>query len=156
MPKLLVFSAHDQAGVKGQAKEYESYFSSLEISPDHWHTYLNDLAFTLSFRRSSLTWKSFCVVQSPGDLLKLEKTISIPVKSLADPRFGFIFNGQGAQWARMDLELIKFPAFQQNQLDSEEELLNAGRPWRLTEELSRDKDSCINTPDFFQPICTAL
>ena len=154
--KLLIFSSQDQAGLKRQASEYAAHFSNLQIRPDQWQTYVNDLAFTLSFKRSSLPWKSFSVVQSFQDLPDLERTLSSAFKSITDPHLGFIFSGQGAQWVGMGRELMKFPAFERSIFKSEEHLLDLGCSWRLCKEISRDKDSSINRPDFSQPICTAL
>ncbi|KAH8645577.1 hypothetical protein BGZ60DRAFT_535878 [Tricladium varicosporioides] len=156
--KLLLFSSHDEAGIKRQVDAYVSYFATLEISPDQWHTYTNNLAFTLSSRRSSLPWKSFAMASTPKDLVNLDKTISIPTKSAQDPNLAFIFTGQGAQWLGMGRELMIFPTFQQSISKSESLLLEMGCLWSLSREIrmSGEKGSSINSPDLSQPMCTAV
>jgi len=69
----------------------------------------------------------------------------------------FIFTGQGAQWATMGKELIDHRAFKQSLEISQMTLDVLGCKWRILDELCKNKDtSNIHSPDFSQPICTAL
>lgn len=155
-PIILEFSADDEMGIRRQTKEYVSYFSKLTVPLRYAQHYINDLAFTLSFRRSFLPWRSFAVVRSTDDLSKLDKAVSVPKKALSDPGLGFIFTGQGAQWAGMGRDLMEFPTFKRFLHESEQFLLGLGCPWYLCEEMMKQEMSNINQPQLAQPICTAI
>ena len=73
-------------------------------------------------------------------------------------RIGFIFTGQGSQWARMGEELNQYPVFQQSVEKSDLYLrFTLGCTWSAAEEISRgDAESRINSPEFSQPLCTIL
>ena len=156
-PKVLMFSAHDRNGIHRQISGYMSYIRSLKITPQKESAFLDDLAHTLNCRRSSLAWKSFAVVESLENLRALDKIISPPQQSKSQPTLGFIFTGQGAQWAGMGHELMRFPTFASSLQDAEEYLMTLGCPWRLSEEVFREKKhSRINSPEISQPVCTVI
>ena len=156
-PKILLFSAHDENGIIRQVMEHASYFAKLMTVPDHSQTYLDSLVYTLNCRRTSLTWKSFAVVHTLGDLRKLDKLVSPPHRAFAKPSLGFIFTGQGAQWAGMGHDLIVFPSFEKSLRAAEQYLTAIGCPWQLREELFKQgKHSSMDRPDYSQPLCTAI
>ena len=156
-PKLLVFSGYDEKGLKRQIPEYSSYFSNLDISAGRFDGYLLDLAYTLDSRRSKFSWNCFAVVHTQDDLRRIDEIVSSPQKILPTPALGFVFTGQGAQWAGMGQELGIFPSFRESLEKAEEYLKEFGCPWRLRDELSRKTEcSNINRPDLSQPLCTAI
>ncbi|MCJ1283110.1 hypothetical protein MMC26_002437 [Xylographa opegraphella] len=156
-PKLLMFSTHDENGIKRQANELASYYQRVTISPERFPAYLNNLAHTLSNRRSSFPWTSFTIARSLEDLQKLSTLVSSAQKSILHPSIAFIFTGQGAQWAEMGYELMTYQVFAQSLHEAEEHLHDLGSLWRLREEIAK-KEGCsnINEPDLSQPVTTAV
>jgi len=129
-PKLLVWSAGDREGINRVVKSYETYFSeALEmINTKHC---LDNLAYTLATRRSSLFWKSFSVLNSSSDLRLVSEDIVAASKSLKDPTLGFVFTGQGSQWPQMGQELLRYPVFRKSMDDAEIYLKSLGCEWSL-------------------------
>lgn len=155
--QLLMFSANDENGIKRQISAFVSHLSESAIPSGKFEDYLHDLAYTLDKRRTSLPWKSFSTAALLDDLKALNTTISDPVKSILGPTLGFVFTGQGAQWAGMGQELLVYDVFARSLADAEQYLAELGSPWLLREELFKSaKLSNINCPDFSQPLCTAV
>ena len=113
-PKLLIFSAADEDGIKRMTNKYVDYWSRLHLGGINLeYTYLANLAFTLASRRSILAWRSFSVAQSFSDLSEIETSNAKPIRPTRLPRLSFIFTGQGSQWAGMGKELLSdYPSFQ--------------------------------------------
>ena len=156
-PKLLVLSAADENGINRIGQVYSRHFSTSQPTFSSDETVMHDLAYTLDSRRTSLPWKSFATIDSPDQLPGLENILSKPVKADKIPSLGFIFTGQGAQWAQMGVELRRYPLFRQSLDKCEAVLYNAGCDWSLHDELDKDKSlSKINRPDYSQPLCTAV
>jgi hypothetical protein len=157
LPKLLLWSSADQEGINRLLQTYTSYFSNLPTKDEDEETYLERLAHTLQHHRSSLLWKSHTVVKSLADLHDLEKLTAPAVKQLSDPSIAFVFTGQGAQWARMGVELLAFPTFKASLEEAEAYMRGLGSEWALIEELEKSEpESRINRAALSQPLCTAL
>lgn len=156
-PKLLVWSARDENGLRRLAADYQDYFGSLEIRPSQASQFLDDLAYTLTSRRTSFTWKTFLIAGLVSDLTRMEDCLSIPQKVTSEPSLGFVFTGQGAQWAGMGRELLRHGVFERSLREAEAYMAELGCQWRLCEELLKnDPQSKINRPEYSQPICTAV
>ena len=87
------------------------------------------------------------------------KSLDVPsFRPSSEPRIGFVFTGQGAQWARMGAELNQYPIFRQSVEASDEYLRNDLKcRWSAMEEMLREEaQSNINLPAYSQPICTIL
>jgi acyl transferase domain-containing protein len=74
---------------------------------------LDSLAYTLSRRRTFMEWRAFALVSSSDSLDSLENLISKPLRAVAEQNIGYIFTGQGAQYAGMGMELCCYPVFEQ-------------------------------------------
>jgi acyl transferase domain-containing protein/NADPH:quinone reductase-like Zn-dependent oxidoreductase len=153
---LFVLSAADEDGISRQAAALEKY---LEQHNDKTGDHLQNLAFTLSIKRSKLPWKAYAVGSTIEELQK--SFVSLPVKptrSVRSPRTYFVFTGQGAQWATMAVDLIdRYEVFREAICFANEYLRSLGSSWSLLEELrATGSKSEINDPALAQPICTAV
>ncbi|KAF3919106.1 hypothetical protein ABW21_db0206002 [Orbilia brochopaga] len=146
-PYLLTFSAADRGGIQRLGSTYGAYFAGSD-SKDDPEVY-NRLAFTLNNKRSSLPWKSYAVVKSPESLVNIANELSVPIRPPGrESKLAFVFTGQGAQWARMGIELMYYPVFAQSVQRSSDYLRAIGCPWDLQEEMERDAStSQMNNPD---------
>ncbi|KAJ5113761.1 reducing type I polyketide synthase [Penicillium angulare] len=156
-PALLVWSAADEAGIKRLNKAYNAHFHSLDLTTEQKARYLSDLAYTLSDRRSILPWRSFATVNSLSNITHGELSFHKALRSSRKLGMGFVFTGQGAQFAGMGRELLMYPVFRNTLHRAQLYLCELGCQWSLIEELLLDKTaSKINRPDMSQPLCTAL
>ncbi|KAL4940592.1 hypothetical protein BDV06DRAFT_223966 [Aspergillus oleicola] len=160
-PRLFVISSHDQEGLTRQREVLAKFVEtrSATISGPKQDVYLDRLAYTLSERRSALSWKSYVIASNLEELgQELKSSAPSSGRSQDAPRLGFIFTGQGAQWARMGTELRQYDVFQSS-LEAAETFFKQDLkcPWSVTKEMERaDKESQINLPEFSQALCTVL
>ncbi|KAK2018650.1 KR domain-containing protein [Colletotrichum eremochloae] len=158
---LLTFAAADEAGPQRQAVALQRYFESyppqLGNQPDN--EFLVDVAHTLS-NRSAMTWRSFAVATSEAQVRKGLVGILSPAHHALPsktPNLAFIFTGQGAQYARMGVGLMRYDVFRQSLHECDEFLRSLGCGWSVMEELSAlPEPSKINEANLSQPLCTAL
>ncbi|KAK1983490.1 hypothetical protein LZ30DRAFT_588193 [Colletotrichum cereale] len=156
---ILVLTGADEEAPKRQAEALQEYLSS-HANHNYQHRkggYFSDLLHTLFARRTHHPWRSYAVCSSvQGIATELCNTLSETVRATA-PSVKFVFTGQGAQWARMGLELCQYPVFRKSLEHCEAHLRSLGCTWSLLEELGRPEESSkIHEPALSQPICTAL
>ncbi|KAI4710994.1 Type I Iterative PKS [Alternaria sp. Ai002NY15] len=154
--RLFVLSSNDQEGVKRNAERLQDY---LALKTSTVPSFLNDLAFTLSSKRTALPWKSYSVASSVSGLREKLTSLAPVVRSStsAIPRIAFVFTGQGAQWHAMGRGLSSYKAFAESMQKSEAMLKSFGCPWSLGEELSRSEaESKLRETEYSQPACTAI
>lgn len=94
--RLVVFSGSSEASLKAFAKSLVHY---LKHRPEA--LYMNifgSLVLTLQ-RRTLLPWRFAISANSQAETFKaLDEKDVVPLRSTREPRIGFIFTGQGAQW----------------------------------------------------------
>lgn len=135
-PKLLVLSARDENTVLRMASNLREHLEG------HRNIAFNNLAFTLGQRRSRFPWS---LAMSSPSLECLVASLSDqdlkPVQALGrQPRLGFAFNGQGAQWFAMGRELMEvYPAYLNTLTRCEEAIRSFGGTWSLIGKLLRKK-----------------
>ncbi|KAI5865997.1 hypothetical protein GGS23DRAFT_603436 [Durotheca rogersii] len=150
--ELLVWSAKSESALKRMFKQHSQYFEAhVSGSRDR----LRQLGYTLSARRSAMTWRSFAVVDNTE---KTESTARLSpsacIRSSQDTGLAFVFTGQGAQYPKMGLLLLHYPVFRSTMLKASEIFHDLGATWSLLDEIEDGKG--INDPDLSQPLCTAL
>ncbi|KAI5862010.1 reducing type I polyketide synthase [Durotheca rogersii] len=151
-PKLIVMSANDEISLKASIKSLSSHLINPGVSVN-----LQDLAYTLSERRSQLYHRSYSIhtnTQISGDSFEFGK------RAGQDSKIGFIFTGQGAQWPTMGKQLLEaFPIAKAvvDELDKVLQSLPEPPKWSLFKELTEDRDAAhLREPEFSQPLVTAL
>ncbi|KAB8238375.1 uncharacterized protein BDW43DRAFT_306237 [Aspergillus alliaceus] len=154
---LLPISAHSEKVGKKAAAALHDY---LLAHPD---VDLANLAYTLSQHRAMHEKRSFVSVMDASEAASLLAETEKPLAwTTAKPtkRLGFVFTGQGAQWAQMGASLLDAsPAFRDAIAEYDRIIQSLpDRPdWSVAEELRKTKEeSQINKPQFSQPICTAV
>ena len=152
-PFLLPFSAHDKPTLKRNIEAHGA------VTRDY---NLLDLSYTLANRRTHFPSRGI-VVASHANIENAFKN-NLQQFVFADkkktPTLGFVFTGQGAQWARMGAELlVYYPSFLSSirHLDMALEDLEDSPDWTLEDALVEDpKASRVNEAEFSQPLCTAI
>ncbi|KAL6154334.1 Type I Iterative PKS [Exserohilum turcicum] len=155
--QLFVISSYDQGGVARVAQTLVSHLDTIQATapPD----YVADLAYTLGVKRSKLNWKYYCAASSLSQLRNQLASLqgNAAVRSNKTPSLGFIFTGQGAQWARMGIELLERPVFKTSMDECDMYLASLGCSWRAIDELGHmSGKSRIDEPEVSQTLCTIL
>lgn len=156
-PQLLVWSSHEQSGISRMATSLQSYLREQHISPIHEPMLLKRLAYTLSSRRSKLSWSSFVVASDVGEVLKALDIANKPMRPAQNLLALFVFTGQGAQWFGMGRELRAYRTYNNSLIEATAHLKSLGCEWDLLEELeASESESRVNEPQISQPACTAV
>lgn len=154
---ILPLSAADEDGLARVAGTLSEYLKT-DIGRTHD---LKDVLHTLSHNRTHHPWRTFGVVNQSSVLgLVVGETLAPAVRAgHIAPLLHFLFTGQGAQWARMGLELLHFEPFR-HALETADTYLRQelGCEWSLMRqlELTADTGSKIGQPALAQPLTTAL
>lgn len=127
-PRLLVWSASDEDGLRRWESGYREYFATLRT--EDVDKLVQDLAHTLSQKRSLLPLRSYTVVTSAKELASGVQ-LSQPVRATKSPKLAFVFTGQGAQWRDMGRELLEYPAYRESLEAAERYFYGLGCQWSL-------------------------
>ena len=155
-PFLFKVSAADDISLRQLSSKLAAYIE--RCSPS-----LQDLAYTLLSRRSTLRRSAFFVASTHDDTVKaLRDSTSniINTNSKHSTKIVFLFTGQGAQWPQMGISLIRSsPLFSAVMRECECHLSELpDRPcWSIIEELLKPQEaSNIHKAEYSQPLYTAL
>ena len=158
--RIFVISSQDQDDLKRQKKGLAIYLESRSSAPSG-EALLRDLSFTMSEKRSHTEWRTYEIASSIDGLISClqdEASHSPTVRRSLSPRVGFVFTGQGSQWAHMGVGLLKYAVFRESIEKADlylRDCLDSG--WSIVERLLRDEPkSNIDMSSYSQPICTAL
>lgn len=157
-PRLFVLSGHEPAAVDKLRQRYLEYINQAKYCDDV-DCKLDDLSYTLGCRRSRMDWSVFHVASDFEELGKklLENTTAVK-RAARSPRIGFIFTGQGAQWPRMGVGLMRYGVFQESVQAADRFLSgHCDCGWSVIDELEKAKnESRIASSELAQPICTII
>ena len=164
-PRLFVLSAQDKEGLKRVKEPLAEYLTDRSAKSrskiNQTNDFLSHLAYTLSDRRSCLQWKTYVVASSLDQLVETlndNESTALIAQSSRQPRLGFVFTGQGAQWPKMGMELMAYPVFRESVAAADRYLQEVcGCPWSAAEELEKGKSSSqLHLAEFSQALCTLL
>lgn len=155
-PRVFLQSANDEKSLIRMGQDLASYLQEQAVFNEE--ELLDNLAYTLSERRSRFAYTSAVVASNKHDLqTKLQSIRATSAASTTPPRIGFIFTGQGAQWWGMGRELLQYPVFRRTLQKCDTAVAKLGSEWSLMEELLKPQaTSRVNEAAFSQPLCTAL
>lgn len=93
-----------------------------------------DAVYTLGHRRSLLRYRIAIHGVSREDFRdQLSVLRPKPTRVSRPPKIGFVFTGQGAQWAKMGCQLIQsYPIFSDTLREAETHLSLLGADWSLS------------------------
>ncbi|KAI1346694.1 hypothetical protein F5Y01DRAFT_264504 [Xylaria sp. FL0043] len=151
---LLCFSAHDKptllrnvAAIGAVAQQY----------------FLTDLAYTLNLRRTKFAHRAYVIAREGREPEAFSTAPSQAGSASKKPvSIGFLFTGQGAQWAGMGkLALREFPVILDTiqHLDRILSKVQPKPPFSMAELLLQSDEEGtkrINDADVAQPLCTAI
>lgn len=155
--KLFVLSAHDSQALQKKITDLGIF---LEQRPEVFEKLLaGNVAYTLGERRSHLPCRIAIAAVSSDELGQSLATTKVPTfRARNEPTLGFVFTGQGAQWAAMGAELARdYPIFEAALDKADDTLRGLGADFSLKEEMMKPAEqSLINAAHICQPACTAL
>lgn len=99
-PSLLVFSAYSPDSLERQISAYRDFVETQDNN-----TVLKDLAYTLTSRRNHRPYRAYAIIDGTSGFQEASSAVNTAVDE-GPPRVGWIFTGQGAQWAEMGVKLI--------------------------------------------------
>jgi acyl transferase domain-containing protein len=151
-PHTLVLSANDAASLKGNIEKLCRHLANPRVAAS-----LEDLAFTLSERRTRHWHRAFVTTQTTE---LGEGDFAVGKNSGQPLRAAFVFTGQGAQWPQMGRDLVQHFPQTRGILEELDRVLQA-QPhppaWSLVAELTELRSpEHLRQPEFAQPLATAM
>lgn len=147
---LLLFSAHDKSALQRNFAAHSEVAKNYELL---------DLAYTLGNRRTAFSSRGYTVV-SPMTQRQTNLGELVVAENKKTPTIGFVFTGQGAQWARMGAELMTYyPSFLHSirMLDMALDELEDAPDWTIEDTLLLPDDiSPVSEAEYAQPLTTAI
>jgi acyl transferase domain-containing protein len=148
----LVVSANDSTSLSANIKALCDHLMNPKVKVD-----LADLAYTLSERRTHLFHRAFVSTRTTE---LHENQFMAAKKAAREPKVGFLFTGQGAQWPRMGKALVDAVPWVRSVLeDLDMTLQSLPNPpeWSLVSELLEARPAeHVRQPDMAQPLVAAL
>jgi zearalenone synthase (highly reducing iterative type I polyketide synthase) len=112
--RLFVISCHDQAGFKCLGNVLVEHLDTVGPAASG-AGYLANFSHPLAAAQSGLPWKVSCLAGSAAELREqLLTTLEENATRTSSSQklcIGFVITGQGAQWARMGVEMLDWSVF---------------------------------------------
>jgi acyl transferase domain-containing protein/NADPH:quinone reductase-like Zn-dependent oxidoreductase len=159
--KLLVLSARDEQACQTMASNLSNFLEQSTTTHEDPASLLASALYTLGQRRTRFPWVAAHPVSDSVESV-IETLRSLKFKpsrtSIAAPRIGMVFTGQGAQWFAMGRELAHaYPVYRESLQEADDYLKQFGAKWSLREELSQESEvSQVNKVALSTPICVAV
>lgn len=125
IPKMFTISAADKDTLSQMVDLYRKYVGGA-VDLD-----INGLLYTLNTRRSLFPWRSFATIDASRLIGSTQLSFSEPSRTVSKPKSAWVFTGQGAQWARMGIELLAYPVFRDSLLKADDYFRSLGSEWSL-------------------------
>lgn len=123
--RLLVWTAPDEKSLKRLVEGHQPYFQQhIAGGPSQ----LEKFAYTLSCRRSHMLWRTYALSDA-NDVGSEQLLTARPVRVSDSPALGFVFTGQGAQYAGMGLSLLQYPVFAEVLRQADDVFHGLGSSW---------------------------
>ncbi|OJJ99925.1 hypothetical protein ASPACDRAFT_43562 [Aspergillus aculeatus ATCC 16872] len=157
---LLPLSARSETSLRQMASNLADFAAARSGHPIQ----INDLAFTLSCRRSRMAARGF-LIESQASLNKGINVANLKLRESASEGaplpLAFVYTGQGAQWTGMGKELLSQNSVFRKTVDYLDSCLQALDPpdapaWTLEGLLRGDLICDTSAADVSQPLCTAV
>ncbi|MEO7360726.1 MAG: acyltransferase domain-containing protein, partial [Gemmatimonadaceae bacterium] len=152
LAQLLVVSAHSHDALQARVASTAAWLNSVTgaLTP------LRVVARTLALRRSQLSHRVGVVATSVTDATEALRTVAAETDSrpLVNRRIGFVFPGQGSQWAGMARDLLATEPVFAAAIDACATAMRAHVAWSLRDVLSADTLS--EDIDVIQPAIFAM
>lgn len=95
---------------------------------------LYNLSYTLANKRTRFSWRAAIVASSGQALEDMFSKGQTASRAVDEPGLGFVFTGQGAQWARMGAELMRYLPYRQSLQCADVYLKTLGCEWSVIGE----------------------
>ncbi|THC90199.1 hypothetical protein EYZ11_010343 [Aspergillus tanneri] len=160
--RVFLLSAKEKTCVQAMASNLVKYLKDVASTGEDEEEFLSNLAYTLGERRSFFQWTAAYPASTRAQLISAlednDNSVGPAQSSETQPRVGFVFTGQGAQWYAMGRELIQaYHVFRAALVEADDYVTSFGAEWSLIDELMRDMEtSNVNHPSLSLPLCTAL
>lgn len=96
-PRLLVWSAADEDGLRRLSEIYNAYLSNprhIHLTREQQTRFQDNLAYTLACRRTSLPWRAYTISESVPELVARGVSASRPIRSSNKLGITYLFTGQ--------------------------------------------------------------